>query len=151
MPRPASSEPTQRELEILQVLWEIGPAALGEVRQALCEDREIATTTVATMLGVMLDKRLVTRRKSSRGYQWSARVSRDAAASDMVGSLVDRLFDGSASRMVAHLMEEGNLSRQEMRQLRELIGQSADSSATKSSSRKPSSNKPTSRSQRNKS
>ena len=59
MARPASSHPTDGELEILRVLWERGPSSLAEVCAALREEREVATTTVATMLRVMLDKNIV--------------------------------------------------------------------------------------------
>ena len=84
-------------------------------------ERDVATTTVATMLGVMLDKGLVRRKKATRGYRWSAAVSREAAAKGMVGKLVDLVFDGSASRLVAHLVEDGKLSDNELAELRTLI------------------------------
>ena len=64
MARSPSDQPTQRELEILAVLWEHGPASLGTVCDALRRQRPLATTTVATMLKVMLDKKLVTRRRA---------------------------------------------------------------------------------------
>jgi predicted transcriptional regulator len=128
MARPASRQPTDGELEILRVLWERGPSSLGEICQALRRQREVATTTVATMLGVMLGKRLVRRRQAATnrgrratGYQWSAAVSQSAAARSMVGKLVDGVFDGSASRLVAHLVEAGQLSDRELAELRALI------------------------------
>ena len=61
MARPPSKEPTDGELEILKVLWEIGPAGLGQIHGALEQRREVATTTVATMLKLMLGKKLVKR------------------------------------------------------------------------------------------
>jgi len=121
MARTPSSQPTDRELEILAALWEIGPAPLGEVCDALRRQRPLATTTVATMLKVMLDKRLVSRRRGPRGYLWSARVSRSSAASGLVGRLVDCVFDGSAGRLVAHLMDEGQLSADELAEIRRLL------------------------------
>ena len=78
----------------------------------------MATTTVATMLGVMLEKGLVRRKKAARGYQWSAAVSREAAAKGMVGKLVDSVFDGSAGLLVSHLVEGGKLSAKELAELR---------------------------------
>ena len=90
-------------------------ATLGEVCEALRAERDVATTTVATMLGVMLDKGLVRRKKAARGNQWSAAVTHAAAAKGMVGKLVDGVFDGSASRLVAHLVEGGKLSARRAR------------------------------------
>jgi BlaI family transcriptional regulator, penicillinase repressor len=121
MPRPASTHPTDGELEILRVLWDRGPLALSGLCEALRRERDVATTTVATMLGVMLDKRLVKRKPASRGHQWSASVTQSAAAKSMVGKLVDGIFDGSAQRLVAHLVEAGQLSHKDLAELRDLI------------------------------
>ena len=121
MARPASTHPTDGELEILRVLWDRGPSSLSEICEALRRQRDVATTTVATMLRVMIDKRLVRRKRAARGHQWSAAVSQSAAARSMVGKLVDGIFDGSASRLVAHLVEAGQLSPKELAELRQLI------------------------------
>jgi BlaI family penicillinase repressor len=121
MARPASQHPTDVELEILRVLWGRGAATLSEVCAALRTERQVATTTVATMLGVMLDKGLVSRKKAARGHQWSAAVTHAAAARGMVGKLVDGVFDGSASRLVSHLVEGGELSAGELAELHTLI------------------------------
>src|SRR5260370_22637239 len=110
MAGPASEQPTDGELEILGVLWETGPAELRIVHTALCVRRKVATTTVATMLGAMLDKGLVRRTNGARGYLCSAAVSRDGAASVLVGKLVYRLFDGSSSRLPAHLAPWGRFA-----------------------------------------
>jgi predicted transcriptional regulator len=131
MARPASQHPTDGELEILHVLWKRGPASLAAVCGALREEREVAITTVATMLKVMLDKGLVRRKRAGRGHLWSAAVSHDAAARSMVGKLVDRIFDGSAGRLVAHIVEGGQLSGVELAELRELIDSNAKSASRK--------------------
>src|SRR5215218_6918500 len=110
MPRPPSTHPTDGELEILRALWENGPSSLGAVCEALRRQRDVATTTVATMLKVMLEKGLVRRKQAVRGQQWSAAVTQSAAAKSMVGKLVDGVFDGSAGRLAAHLVEAGRLS-----------------------------------------
>jgi predicted transcriptional regulator len=121
MARPPSTHPTDGELELLQVLWQTGPAGLGKICAALRRQRPIATTTVATMLKVMLDKNLVRRKRTAQGYLWSAKASRQNTATGMVRKLVDLVFDGSAQRLVAHLLESGELSDQERRELRRLI------------------------------
>ena len=123
MARRPSVHPTDTELEILQVLWKTGPASLGEIHNKLRERRPVAKTTVATMLNVMLDKKLVSRSEGTRGYQWSAAITRKEAASGMVGKLIDHVFDGSTQRMVAHLVEGGRLSEQELEEVWRLIRQ----------------------------
>ena len=126
MARRASQTPTDGELEILRVLWQGGASSLGDVCAALRRERDVATTTVATMLRVMLDKGLVRRKREGRGHQWSAAVTHAAAAHSMVGKLVDGIFDGSAQRLVAHLVEGGQLSAEELAELRALIQSSGN-------------------------
>lgn len=135
MPRSRTPHPTDGELEILQVLWERGPSPLGEIRAALRRRREVAATTVATMLKVMLDKQLVRRAHAPQGYQWSAAVSRDAAAEGLIGKLVDRVFAGSAGRLVAHMMEAGRLTAEDLDEVRRLLDEIP--SAAEASKRTP--------------
>jgi BlaI family penicillinase repressor len=113
MARPPSKQPTDGELEILKILWATGPAGLGQIHTALQERRSVAITTVATMLKMMLAKALVQRDDGPRGYLWSAGVSRKAAVSGLLGKLLQHVFDGSARRLVAHLIEEGQLDDHE--------------------------------------
>jgi predicted transcriptional regulator len=125
MPRPKSSQPTDGELEILRILWEIGPAELGQIRAALLAhrnaDRDIALTTVATMLKVMLDKGLVTRARGERSWLWSARASRQKTTRGMIGKILSNVFEGSASKLVMHLIEDGKLTAQEQAENRAML------------------------------
>lgn len=123
MPRPASIHPTDGELEILHVLWAAGPSALSAVCDELRRQREVAATTVATMLRVMAGKGLVKRTGSGRGALWAAAVSQQTTERGMVRKLVDRLYDGAADRLATHLVEEGQLNDQQLKQLRTLIDQ----------------------------
>ena len=123
MARSPSTHPTDGELELLQILWQAGPCSLGQICAALRLRRPIATTTVATILKVMLDKRLVHRKNTPQGYLWSAKTTRHGAASGMIRKLVDLVFDGSAQRLVAHLLESGELDDQQRRELRKMIGE----------------------------
>jgi predicted transcriptional regulator len=114
MPRPPSTHPTDGELEILQVLWRSGPASLGEIHNELREERPLAKTTVATMLKLMLQKKLLRRQEGPRGYLWSAAVSHQQTATEMLGKLIAGIFEGSAQRMVAHLVETGHITEKEL-------------------------------------
>ena len=125
MPRPPSTHPTDGELEILRVLWTAGPTSLSTLCDTLREERDVATTTIATMLRVMSVKGLVKRQGSGRGAQWSATITQKKAARTMVSKLVDHVFEGSADLLAAHLIEGGQLSAQQLAELRELIDQKA--------------------------
>jgi BlaI family penicillinase repressor len=126
MARRASRQPTDGELEILKVLWEIGPAGLGQVHSALQTRRAVALTTVATMLKMMLEKELVCREDGPRGYLWSARVSCRTAVSGLLGKLVQHAFDGSARRLVAHLIQEGDLDDRECQEIIDMLKARSD-------------------------
>ena len=121
MARPRNTQPTDGELEILKILWRQGRAELGAVCTALRRHRRVATTTVATILTIMLDKKLVTRRRGARGYLWSARVTQEAATRGLLHKLLDRVFDGSAQRLVAHLIEDGSLSQEDRNEIRRMV------------------------------
>ena len=137
MARPPSTHPTDGELEILRVLWDRGPAALSDICEVMRRERDVATTTVATMLRVMLDKNLVRRKRAGRGHQWAAVVTQAAAARSMVGKLVNGVFDGSAGRLVTHLVEGGQLSAKELSELRALIDSNSNSNRVSRKSAKP--------------
>jgi predicted transcriptional regulator len=124
MARPPSNQPTDGELELLQFLWDAGPSELGAIHQSLAAQRKVALTTVATMLTVMLAKNLVTRKRQGRSWVYTANVTRDSAAKPIVRKLVDRVFDGSARGLVAHLLEHESLTDAERKELLELINRS---------------------------
>jgi len=128
MARPLSPHPTDGELEILNILWDHGPSPLGEICSALREIRPLATTTVATMLKLMLDKQLVKRAEGEKGYVWSARLTRNSAKKSFVHKLLDRAFDGSAQHLVAHLLEAGHLSDRDREEIRKLLDRKPKSS-----------------------
>lgn len=134
MPRAPSPHPTDGELEILHVLWHAGPISLSGLCEKLREDRDVAVTTVATMLRVMSDKRLVKRTGSGRGATWSAAVSQQKTERGMVRTMVDRVFDGAADRLVAHLVEGGQLTAVQLAEVRRLIDAQDSSSAPRKKS-----------------
>jgi predicted transcriptional regulator len=135
-------------LQILKLLWDAGPSELGRICASLNEERKVATTTVATttvatMLKVMLEKGLVERKQGERGYQWTAKVSRQSAESGLTNKLIERLFDGSARRLVAHLIEEGQLSAADRREIQEMLERGASLLVRRSNAGQASSGTPT--------
>ncbi len=127
MARPPSPHPTDAELEILKILWDSGPSELGQIRSGLSRQRAVAATTVATTLKVMMEKGLVERLQGVRGYLWSPLVNRKTAASGLLRRLMDRAFNGSAGELVAHLVEEGELSAGDREEILRLLKESQGS------------------------
>jgi len=110
---------TPTELEIMNVLWETGPANVQTIQQRL--PRELAYTTVQTMLNILHRKGKVRRSLKRRAYFYKAVVSRQQVVSHAVGGLVDRLFGGSAENLVMSLLETKHLTPQKLAKLNEAI------------------------------
>lgn len=124
MARSAAKHPTDRELEILQVLWDSGPNSLSNICEILRTKRPMATTTVSTMLKVMQEKKLIERKSGeagTRGSTWKAKVSRQQAARGFVSKMIERIFDGSAQQLVAHIIDERELSDADRKAIQELL------------------------------
>ncbi len=135
MARPPNTQPTDGELEILKVLWGQGQSGLGQVHAAIQERRQVALTTIATTLKTMLAKGLVERDDGPRGYVWSAAASRGSTTTGLVGKLVQHVFDGSARRLVAHLIEAGALDDRDRAEIRALLEASPDAPSAKGQNR----------------
>lgn len=128
MARPVSRHPTELELEILKILWERGPLPTREVRAALATgeaDRDLAHTSVVTILNIMVKKGYLRRTKSGAAYTFHPLVERDGVSQTMLDDLVDRVFDGSAAHLMLNLLERTDLEADEIRRLRQLITRKA--------------------------
>lgn len=124
MARPPSRHPTELELEILKILWTEGPLAARDVRERLATaepPRDLATTSVVTMLNIMVDKGYLNRKKRKGVYVFRARVAEQNVSRGMLHDLVDRVFYGSATAVMLDLLETTELTEEEMRQLRLMI------------------------------
>ncbi len=124
MARQPSRFPTELELQLLKILWKDSPLSVREIREALAENeqRELAHTTVVTILHKMTDKKLVDReRVNGKTYNFSARVTEQAVSSRMLDDLLNRVFDGSVSALVLNLLESERVGDEERRELRRLI------------------------------
>ena len=106
MPRPKAPNPTPAELEVLKILWEQGPATVRDVMEQLNPSRPRGYTSVMSLLNVMFDKKLLRRKPVGRAFLYSARVDQTKTLGKMVDDIRSRVFDGSSSLLVAHLLEQ---------------------------------------------
>jgi len=121
MPRPKYEHPTPGELEVLKILWNRGPSTVREVTEVLNRTRRRAYTSVMSLLGVMTEKKLVRREPCGRAFVYRAAVARAATLRQVVRDLLGRVFEGSARELVAHLLEESDVSRAELDEIRAII------------------------------
>jgi predicted transcriptional regulator len=111
---------TPLELEIMNVLWETGPANVQTV-QARMQGRELAYTTVQTMLNILHRKGKVKRQLKDRAYVYRPVLSRQKAVTQAVGDMIDRFFGGSADSLVLNLVETRHLTPEKLAQIQELV------------------------------
>jgi len=110
---------TPLELEIMNILWETGAANVHTVQKRL--DRELAYTTVQTMLNILHRKGRVKRTLKDRAYVYKPAVTRTQFISRHLGDLVDRLFGGSAENLVMSLVEAKHLTPEKLARLNKLL------------------------------
>ncbi len=121
MARSGREHPTNGELAILKVLWEQGPLRLSVLCENLGRERKAAPSTVATMLKIMKNKGLVERVSARTRVVWKAKLTQKEAGSGMLQSLMNQLFEGSAQKVVLHLLEGKNLSRKDQEEIRKML------------------------------
>ena len=109
----------ERELEVMEVLWERGSATVAEVREAL-ED-EMAYTTVLTVLRRLEEKGYAGHDEEGRAHRYRARVERVQARESALERLTRKLFQGSPELLLTHLVSQKKLSEAELRRLRDLV------------------------------
>jgi predicted transcriptional regulator len=106
----------------MKVLWDKSEATVTDVHEAL-PGRDLAYTTVATMLRKMEDRGLVKHRQEGRSFVYRAAVAADAVSTGMASHVLDRLFSGSVADLVHHLLTTREVSREELSQLEKLIAE----------------------------
>ena len=119
--RPKSDTLTGQELEIMKVIWPRGQATVREVYDDLRAGREIAYTTVQTMMNILETKGHLKREAGEKAHVYSPVRPQDAVVKSMVREFVDRVFDGSARPLLVHLLKEKGLTARERRELQKLL------------------------------
>jgi len=122
MPRQEAPRPTDAELEILQVLWTHGPSTVKQVHARLLRRPRRGYTTVLKLLQIMSEKGLVERDDRSRAHVYSARAGEEETQRSMTGDFVDRAFGGSAGRLIAQALSARPASKEELDEIRRLLG-----------------------------
>jgi len=115
---------TDLQLEIMGVLWERGEATAIEVREALRPGRELAQTTVSTLLSRLERRSLVTHRTEGRQYVYRAAVEEARVRRSVVSEfseMADRLFAGDLAAMVTQLLDESDVDAGDLARVREMI------------------------------
>jgi len=122
MARRRSNTLTEVELEFMRVVWAQGEVGTDDVDHALREKgRDLADGSIRKILSILRKKGYVTRRRKGRGFLYRARVAEGQAGRGMVSDLLGRMFGGSASLLVASLLDSKSITRDELAEIKQLI------------------------------
>ncbi len=110
---------TDRELDVMAVLWERGTGTVAEVRDALPED--FAYTTVLTVLRTLEEKGFISHVAEGKAHRYTPIVSQDAAGQSALSRVLDKIFGGSPEMLLTQLVSDRDLDASELRRLRKLL------------------------------
>jgi len=110
---------TDRELDVMSVLWRRGSGTVAEVREALEDD--LAYTTVLTVLQTLEEKGFVRHEEEGRAYRYHPLVAAGSAGASALDRLLDKVFEGSAARLLAHLVSDRDLDPDELARMRRVL------------------------------
>lgn len=123
MPRKKSLGPTDRELAILGVLWERGPSPVREVHEALEPDAQTGYTTTLKLMQIMVEKGLLVREDDGRRHIYRPALSEERTQKQLIQDLLDRVFAGSAAKLVMRALSARKVSPKELKRIREMLDQ----------------------------
>jgi BlaI family penicillinase repressor len=118
--RSRSATLTAQELEIMKIVWERESATVRDVYEALLERRKVAYTTVMTMMKILEQKNYLKKTQAERAFVYRPAQPKRQVIGDMVRDFVNRVFNGSAEPLLVHLVEEHDLSRQDLEEIARL-------------------------------
>ena len=123
MSKKPAPKPTDSELEILRVLWELGPSTVKTVNERLNKIRLVGYTTTLKLLQIMHEKGLVNRNDNERSHVYTSAIAESDIQSAMVNKLLTTVFSGSASKLVMQVLGNSNTSKEELLKIKELLHQ----------------------------
>ena len=118
-------KPTNSELEILQVIWRKGSCTVRDVNEQLIKDKsaQIGYTTTLKLMQIMHEKGLLERETSSRSHIYNALISQSATSQNLLDSLIDTVFNGSAAQLVMQALSKKNSSSEEIEIIKKYLDQ----------------------------
>ena len=118
--RRKSTTLTEQELEIMKIVWERDSVTVRDVYEALLERRKVAYTTVMTMMKILEQKQYLKKRQVDRAYVYQPAQPKRQVIGAMVRDFINRVFNGSAEPLLVHLVEEHDLSREDLEEIAKL-------------------------------
>ena len=114
-------KPTDSELQILGVLWRMGPSTVRTVNDELNKERRVGYTNTLKMMQLMHDKGLLNRDESSRSHIYSPAIEARAIKSNVLSNMIDTVFEGNPSKLLVHALGNYTPSREELDEIKSII------------------------------
>jgi predicted transcriptional regulator len=111
---------TEQELEIMKIVWERESTTVRDVYETLLERRKVAYTTVMTMMKILEQKKYLKRTQLDRAYVYRPAQPKRQVVGDMVRDFINRVFNGATEPLLVHLVEEHDLSAEELEEIARL-------------------------------
>lgn len=122
MARPPAKELTERELEVMHVFWDLGELAATDIRDQLAKQgRDLAYTTVATLVRILLDKGFLLQTNEQRPFRFKPARPFEDVSKSMIGDMVDRLFGGSREQLLLRMFDGAKMTRKERDALENIL------------------------------
>lgn len=122
MARPPAKELTERELEVMHVFWDSGEQTAVDVREKLAEHgRDLAYTTVATLVRILLDKGFLIQLNEQRPFKFKPARPFEEVSKSMISDMVDRLFGGSKEQLLLRMFDGTKMTRTERQALENIL------------------------------
>jgi len=122
MARPKAKELTERELEVMHVFWDRGESTAADVRDVLAEQgRDLAYTTVATLVRILMEKGFLTQTNEERPFRFVPARTYEEVSGSLLGDLVQKVFAGSRMQLLMRLFEQKKLTQTEQSRLQEIL------------------------------
>jgi predicted transcriptional regulator len=118
--RRRSTTLTEKELEIMKIVWERESSTVRDVYETLLERRKVAYTTVMTMMKILEQKKYLKRTQTDRTYVYRPAQPKRQVVGAMVRDFINRVFNGAAEPLLVHLVEEHDLSPEELEEIARL-------------------------------
>lgn len=115
--------PTDRELAILGILWELGEATVRQVNEVMNEDSSTGYTTTLKLMQIMTEKGLLLRDDSQFKHIYRPAISEERTQSQLVGDLLERAFSGSAEKLVMRALSAKKVSAKELGKIRKMLAE----------------------------
>jgi len=123
MPRPASAQPTEVEMQMLRILWELGPSPVREIHRRLNAAKGTNYSTTVKMLAVMLQKGLVKRDEKAQPHVYRPVLTRAKTGKRLLDDLIEKVYEGSAMSLVLQALSSGKATKEELGELRRMLDQ----------------------------